>query len=101
MALGDSSVSAGPSLRCMVFLYHLYAKFLHSIMILEHFYFGSEEVSISLTFPTATSSGDPEELFLYHISQGASKIDRKTWEKEKIEGKKKANLFPSAWSKHF
>lgn len=100
MTLGDSSVSTGTSLRCMVFLYHLYAKFLYSVMILEHFYFVSEEVSISFTFPIATSLGDPEELFLYHIFREARKINPKTFERRK-NSFLEANLFPSAWSNHF
>lgn len=36
-------------------------------MILEHFDFVLEEVSISLTFPVATSLGDLEEPLIYHI----------------------------------
>lgn len=62
----------------MIFLYNLHVKFLVCFMILEHFDFATEKVSISLTFPVATFLGDLEETLIYQMFWASGKINAKT-----------------------
>lgn len=49
----------------IIFSCNLHVKFLVCVMILEHFDFVMQKVSITLTFPVATSLGDLEETLVY------------------------------------